>query len=474
MEGKVSAEAVSDKMQWIKNKMDEMLTIDSQNELVDIYTEIVAELGTCYAALTSAIMSSEKVFQSDFEAKTSTEPAKGEVETSVESVEEDNELQPEENEQESATETETIAERNIDEDIEQDTMPTQAVEDDAPAYAVFYSLNNAAYVAINERMRACVPVRNLAKAYCVEADLTSVAQGQNELSKYNLDKLKPIQIKFLTQREYDDTIGKAKAMQELMANMPKVENTNTNTEHRVTNFAANNKTSSSGHIGEKTKNNTSGYYSDSYHSGYYNDSYGKKKEGYDFFRANPYGLSKTGNQAPVPSVSKITMTDMIENPRELYKAMHDGIDDTAEIGRPCSYENDIIDITPTVYAELDDFEILIPAINATIDAISRTKAGWLVDPFVASGKEIDNDYMMDIDYSLLDLAIQDWNEINAPFQIMYVEDFDPTVISFKKNIQAVAKKYVVDEEELAAMAIYNYVRCLMAYESFKTRRGIIT
>jgi hypothetical protein len=314
-----------------------------------------------------------------------------------------------------------------------------------------------------------VPVRNLAKAYCVPADLTSVAQGQNELSKYKLDKLKPIQIKFLTQKEYDDSIGKAKAMQELMANMPTTPTNNTiSSEHKVANFAANNKTTSSGHIGEKSKGNA------------YDSAYGanNKKGGYDFFHSDSYSLYKDKNghgssNAQSQKIYKVSMTDMLENPRELYKAMHNGIDDIDMSGLPCSYENDIIDIAPAMYAEIDDFEILIPAINKTINAIANTKAGWLVDPFVASYGEVDNDYMMDIDYALLDLAIQDWNETNNPCQIMYVEDFDPTVITFKKNIEAVSKKCMIDKEELAAKAIYNYVRCLMAYQRFKWKRGIM-
>lgn len=444
-ERKVSTETVSDKMQWIKSRMDEMLNADSQDELVDIYTEILSELGVCYAGLIFSILGSEKTSQPELEDKIlqETEAYDEEIAEMEDTIKD-------------------ISEESTEVNADNNETDNACVSDDeeSPAYAVFYSLNNAAYVAVNERMRVCVPVRNLAKAYCVEADLTSVAQGQNELSKYKLDKLKPIQIKFLTQKEYDDTIGKAKAMQELMASMPKVENTNINTEHKVTNFATSNNKSSNGHIGEKS-NNTSGYYDTN------------KKDGYDFFHSCPYWLFETDNKTSVKTTSKISMTDMIESPRELYRAMHNGIDNESIVEEPKSYHNDIAYISSSTYDDLDDFSTLITVINATIEAISMTKSEWLVTPFIESGNKINIDYMMDIDYSVLNDAIDDWNERNAPMQIMYVEDFDPTIVHFRKNIEAAADKYIVDEKELAAMAIYNYVRCLIAYEEFKTRNGII-
>lgn len=467
MEGNVSALtdllAVKEKTQIVKAKIDAMLTASSQSELLGVYTDIMSELGICYTSLTNQLtnqIAAETLQDSETEV---VDGISEEVDNTVENGQDE-----------------------VNNDVTEDTVESlvenaeEANEADAPveeeaAYAVFYSVNHAAYVAINERMRVCVPVRNLAKAYCVPADLTSVAQGQNELSKYKLDKMKPIQIKFLTQKEYDDTIGKAKSMQALLANMPQSTNTTISGDHKVTNFAANNKSTSKGHIGEKPKNSSSGYWDRDYGDKY--DDYrgdGSRKTSYDFFRSQPYyGQGNKSYSQTAPSTSRITMTDMIECPRELYKVMHDGIDDTSEVCKPHSYENDIIQLSQAMYDQMGDFEILIPMINKTVDMIADTRAGWLVDPFIASGKVIDNDYMMDIDYALLDTAIEEWNDENKPFKVMYVEDFDPTIISFKKNIETSAKKYGQNHRELAAMAVYNYVRCIMAYESFKVKHGII-
>jgi hypothetical protein len=455
MEENTNATIVEDKIQWIKNKIDEMLVVSSQSELLDIYTDVVSELGTCYAALTNRFIA---------QSVTSQEPEIGEIVDEVEEVLDEPENKLEE-----------TANNKIDEALEDDSTPATMSTGDEPVYAVFYSVNNAAYVAVNERMRMCVPVRNLAKAFCVSADLTSVAQGQNELSKYKLDKLKPIQIKFLTQKEYDDTIGKAKSMQALLANMPQSTNTNISGEHKVTNFAANTKSTSKGHIGEKSKNNSSGHWDRDYCDRDYGDNYGEKKSGgYDFFRSKPYAMqnNKFCNTS-ITSARKVTMTDMIECPYELYKVMHDGIDDTSEMHKPHSYTNDVVHLSDAIYDQMGDFDVLIQIINKTIDKIADTRAGWLVDSFIASGKVIDNDYMMDIDYALLDTAIEEWNADNKPFKVMYVEDFDPTIISFKKNIEVSSKKYVQNRRVLAAMAVYNYVRCLMAYESFKVKHGIM-
>lgn len=427
----------TEKVQQIKDKMDSMLTADSQDELISIYTQIVGELGACYTELTSA-MANNKIKD--------TEPP-------------DETVQPEENI--IATDmVETSEASEVHNETTEDIL-VQDTEDNTPAYAVFYSMNNAAYVAVDERMHVCMPVRNLAKAYCVAADANSIANGQNELSKYKLDKLKPLQIKFLTQKEYDETIGKAKQMRELLANMPEVTSVNHNTEHKVTNFASNSKTSSN-HIGEKPSYS----YDKSYKS-----SYG---DGYNYYTSKPYDTLKTTNIShSSPQRFKISLTDAIENPRSLYQMMHDDVDDIADVTRPHSYENDLVSLSSKDYAEISDFDVLIPIINETLHAIEQTRAGWLTDLFIESGKCIDTDYMMDIDYALLDTAIEEWNEINRPSKIMYVEAFDPTIIDFKKNIEAAAGKYGFEKEELASMAIYNYVRCLLAYESFKARNGIV-
>lgn len=473
MEGNVSALtdllAVKEKTQIIKAKIDAMLTASSQSELLGVYTDIMSELGMCYTSLTNQLENQN--------AAETLQDSETEVVNGI-SEEADSTVKNDQNEANNDV-TEDVVESPV-ENAEETNETSVSVEEEAAeeaAYAVFYSVNHAAYVAINERMRACVPVRNLAKAFCVPADLTSVAQGQNELSKYKLDKMKPIQIKFLTQKEYDDTIGKAKSMQALLANMPQSTNTTISGDHKVTNFAANNKSTAKGHIGEKPKNSSCGYWDKyDYSSDKYDDyrSDGSRKTSYDFFRSQPYyGQGNKSHSQTAPSTSGITMTDMIECPRELYKAMHDGIDDTSEVCKPHSYENDIIQLSQATYDQMGDFEILIPMINKTVDMIADTRAGWLVDPFIASGKVIDNDYMMDIDYALLDTAIEEWNEENKPFKVMYVEDFDPTIISFKKNIETSAKKYGQNYRELAAMAVYNYVRCIMAYESFKVKHGII-
>ena len=316
--------------------------------------------------------------------------------------------------------------------------------DDTPVYAVFYSVNNAAYISIDERMKMCIPVRNLAKAYCVKADLTSVAKGKNELSKYKLNKLKPIQIKFLTQKEYDETIGKAQSMKELIANMPKTEtNSRIDSSHKVANFAKN------------TKNK----YNNSYSLGrdhYYDDSHGDRY--YDTFINNANSKKKKFEQS-------ISMTDMIQNPCMLYKAIHHNIDDSDVSNKIDSYDNDYVLLNEKQYDNILEFDMIVSIINKTISSIRETKSEWITDVFAKYAWSINEDYMMDIDYELMNDAVDEWNsEYND--KIMYLEDFDPTIISFKENIEKVTYEYVVDECEVAGMAIYNYVRCLIAYQRY--------
>ena len=334
---------------------------------------------------------------------------------------------------------------------------SQIEEDDSPKYAVFYSLNHAAYIALDETLKCCMIVRNLAKAYCVEADVTGIANGQNELSKYNLEKFKPLQIKFLTQKEYDDTIGRAKSMADLIVNMPKVENTEISSEHKVANFATNTKSTT------KAKPNVS----HNYHS---HESDKPKK--FDWFHNKPY--ENKSNNPSDKNIKKITLTDKLENPVQLYATLHHRIDRFNANGMT-SYDKDFAQIATGKLNKLDDFDELIPLLNETLERIAITQSAWLLDGFYKGLKtrylvdEINNDYLMDIDYSIMDSAIARWNHQQRPSKsgyLMYVEEFDPTIASFKKNIKEAAKKFVRDEEEMAAKAIYNYVRCLIAYEEY--------
>lgn len=355
-----------------------------------------------------------------------------------------------------------------EEDVTSDNVDVQTQEsEDEPKYAVFYSLNHASYLALDETLHCCTLVRNLAKAYCVGADVNSIANGQNELSRHNLEKFKPLQIRFLTQKEYDDTIGRAKSMVDLIANLPTVENTEISSEHTVANFATNTKNAVVRNHRTISGNTYANYGSSVKHD---------KPKGFDWFNRKPYGQSDQKTNGVPTNVKKISVTDKLENPRMLYMALHSRIDKFEPGMMPLmsSYENDIPNVNSIHLDTIDDFNELIPLLNMVLTKISVTKSSWLLEDFERSFKmrgisDIDNDYLMDIDYSVLDDAISEWNAHKRPEKsghLMYVEDFDPTIAAFKRNIKNAAKKYNWDERELAAMAIYNYVRCLIAYEEY--------
>lgn len=440
---------VSEKIKWMKSKMDELPDINSKDELTDAYTELIGELSICYGNLIENIV------------KTALE---GEIRASEEQdvkyIDESIETSTEASEETLADVTATLEESETDDETIEEDATTEKPESEPTPYAVFYSKNNAAYVAIDKRARRCITVRNLAKAYCVAGDLTSVVQGQNELSKYNIDKLKPIEIKFLTQKEYDDTIGKAKEMQKLIASMPKsVDTGNASTIHKVTNFASDVKSDTSkSHIGEKKDN--------------VNENSGS---GYNFFKAKPYngvydttsynktsyGLAshnKTSHNK-TSSTFKVTMRDALENPRELYKLLHNNIDDGS------SYENDLAYVRQAY--DINDFDTITDLIRETIRNIENTNSKWIVAWLIEDDEPIvDEEFLMDVDYSLFDKAIDAWTDYYDDTTLIYVEDFDPTILNFKQKIQEVSDKYGIDESDMTAMAIYNYVRCLAAYARY--------
>lgn len=358
------------------------------------------------------------------------------------------------------------------EDMADNKQITNPADDDTPAYAVFYSLNNAGYVMIDERIHACVPVRNLAKAYYTKADANGVAQGQNELSRYDLDKLKPIRIKFLTQKEFDDSIGRAQEMAKLMANVPvKTDNGNVDTNKKVHSFASEKACTAMSHISSERKSRFS--YRD---EGYYNEypAYYEDNDYPDFTYPDSYYRGRkitTATKAPMRGSKKcdIPLRDMMENPRALYRAMHVDIDDDDVVGLPVSFENDLPDISMKEYASLDDFEVLLPILNETIVNISKTRSGWLADAYMQNGLDITTDYMIDLDYSLMSEALKDWERRNDHRVIMYVEAFDPTVIDFKKNIKNLVTNGICSEDgviDMVRYAIYNYVRCILVYDEY--------
>lgn len=455
----------------LKGKLEQMDSATTKEELTEAYTCIVGILGEHYKSRLNEINAVKQE-----EEKTETQSGESEQNGLCEDQSITQEIT-----QEVTQDDSDVEERNAsDQEDIQETEQSSDVKDDSPVYAVFYSLNNAAYVAIDERMRACVPVRNIAKAYYTTADANGIMNGQNELSRYNLDKLKPIQIKFLTQKEYDDTIGRAKEMEKLMANMPTVkDNGKIDLDKKVQNFASGNSSGAGAtHIGSTNKSNSSYHddysgdrrYSAYYYSGNYHHSFGNPYSQYyetdESENADYY--NGTSGESPSITYPVAPLRDRMENPRLLYIAMHNGIDDE-DVFCPRSFDNDIPKIDRYNYCDIDDYSVLIPLLNETINKIAGTKSGWLAHVYMSTDMEINVDYMMDIDYSVLDDAIHAWKRKNKGMELMYVEEFDPTIVHFKRNIKYLVKtgKCTDDDRyQMMAYAIYNYARCILAYEEY--------
>lgn len=395
-------------------------------------------------------------------------------------------------------------------------------EDTTPAYVVFYSKNHAAYVSIDEKRHACVPVRNMAKAYCVKADVSSIAAGQNELSKYRLDKMKPLEIKFLTQKEYDETIGRAEKMKDILAAIPDKPSVDITANHTVTNFASSSENTGKSHIGENRPSNYGegwdnanwrnyparkpcyndyGYYGDYDYwddCRYYENERIDRKTGYnrgDKKRAKPSkSEAKKAADSKYINGLKTGTKNPEENPMVLYIRMHkhDGKDiDEICYEKQSSLGYDYETISSTEYIRIandNDFTILINVINGTIRQIENTKSSWLLNNTVARGFDIEpnftRSYLMDMDYAKLQKAIDFWNEMNdcAP-PIMYVEKFDPTINDIGKNIEMLVKELQKENSlinndpmetacTIMSMAIYNYVRCIIAYEIYMANRFV--
>ena len=459
----------------LKTVYDILLMAKTETDLKDAYINIMNVTSQIYNERLEALNTSNDI--DDDSNKETDDDADKTPEMALESVTEDSKkdeivITEGYNAQKQAVNEEIVNEEAVNEKVVEE--PPEAEE--PPAYAVFYSINNAAYVAVNDAMHACVPVRNIAKAYCVEADMAAIAVAQNELSKFNLAKLKPIRIEFITQRQYDETIGKAKAMQAIMEAAPITTSKSIDTGHKVANFASNTKNASNTHIGNK--------------------SYEKYNKGYDFYHSNvDYGNNKMHNYDHTncnlesaneddASVKLYPFRDQMENPKWLYKSNHVNLDNDV-IPKVRSYGNDIPSFT---VKDIENFKqncdyAIVNAINETLMRIKDTKASWMTDKLdlihnadlYHGNFMVDTDYILDIDYSLLDDAISEFNLQNET-HIMYVEDFDPTMNNFLRNIykingvsyNSVREDDIQDVIPLVEMAIFNYTVCLIAYELYKS------
>ena len=447
-------------------RLDELSFVTDKDKLLTLSTEFISEFMSFQSKLIDNLQKSQPDTEetaietseiNDDNIETSDDETAGIDETASETVEEDN------------------IESNTDKESEEEPTPetSEVSNDDTPAFAVFYSKNNASYISINEHKR-CVLERNMAKAFYVTADANGIANGQNTLSRYDIDKYKPITIKFLTQKEFDDSIGRAISMKALMENMQVTTSDTIDSAHKVANFATNTKNSDSkgaSHIGDKPKS--------SYEKNYgFRDGYTKKSSGYDFFSSKPYAQdwgNRQSEKKAQEATSTAPLSTRIESPYSLYKALHCNIDDS-DVMLPCSMYRDTPDVTHDDIdgLKVNDINTVIELINSTLQRISTTQSGWLIQHIDVP--EITYDYLMDFDYAMLDYALDEWNTQfdDSMFGVLYVEEFDPTVKGFVDNVAKAKTKYNNGESlnEWIEYAIYNFVRCIIAYDNYISSFGM--